>query len=79
MPAMSLLQDAGASRRTGNRERHPVPASSPSVMGVNMRLADESDLAGIELRYPDGQAWSGEGAFGYFSRARIIGPGATSD
>ena len=28
-------------------------------MGVNMQLADERDLAGIELRYPDGQAWSG--------------------
>ena len=46
-----------------------------SVMGVNMRLADERDLAGIELRYPDGQAWSGEGAFGYVREARILGPG----
>ena len=26
-------------------------------MGVNMRLADEEDLAGVELRYPDGCAW----------------------
>src|SRR5438128_1904936 len=26
------------------------------MMGVNMRLADELDLAGIELRYPDGRA-----------------------
>jgi hypothetical protein len=25
-------------------------------MGVNMRLTDESNLAGIELRCPDGQA-----------------------
>jgi hypothetical protein len=31
-------------------------------MGVNMRLADEKDLAGIELRYPDGRAWSGKDA-----------------
>ena len=43
------------------------------VMGVNMRLADERDLAGIELRFPDGQAWSGEGGFGYVREARIIG------
>jgi hypothetical protein len=43
------------------------------VMGVNMRLADEGDLAGIELRYPDGRAWSGEGAFGYVREARILG------
>jgi hypothetical protein len=46
-----------------------------SMMGVNMRLADERDLAGIELRYPDGQTWSGEGAFGYVRAARIIGEG----
>ena len=43
------------------------------VMGVNMRLAEESDLAGIELRYPDGRAWAGEGEFGYVREARIIG------
>ncbi len=42
-------------------------------MGINMRLADEKDLAGIELRYPDGRAWSGEGGFGYVRDARIIG------
>jgi hypothetical protein len=43
-----------------------------SQMGVNMRLAGERDLAGIELRYPDGEAWSG-GDFGYVRAARIIG------
>ncbi len=42
-------------------------------MGVNMRLADERDLAGIELRYPDGQAWPGEGEFDYVREARIFG------
>jgi hypothetical protein len=36
-----------------------------SQISVNMRLADEKDLAGIELRYPDGRAWPGRGAFGY--------------
>jgi len=44
-----------------------------SQMGVNMRLADEKDLAGIELRYPDGRAWPGTGGFGYVQAARIIG------
>ena len=43
------------------------------LTGVNMRLADEGDLAGIELRYPDGRAWSGEGAFGYVREARVLG------
>ncbi len=49
------------------------------VMGVDMRLADEADLAGIELRYPDGRRWAGEGAFDYVREARILGqPGAAS-
>jgi hypothetical protein len=42
-------------------------------IGVNMRLADEKDLAGIELRYPDGRVWSGSGGFGYVQDPRIIG------
>lgn len=41
--------------------------------GVNMGLADEADLAGLELRYPDGRAWSGGSDFGYVREARIIG------
>ena len=44
-----------------------------SQIGVNVRLADEKDLAGLELRYPDGRAWPGQGAFGYVREARIIG------
>ena len=44
-----------------------------SLTGVNMWLADESDLAGIELRYPDGRSWSGAGDFGYVRDVRIIG------
>ncbi|HQT85665.1 MAG: aldehyde-activating protein [Acidiphilium sp. 37-64-53] len=42
-------------------------------MGVNMRLADENDLAGIELRYPDGRAWAGTGGFGYVREAHVLG------
>jgi hypothetical protein len=42
-------------------------------MGVNMRLADEANLAGLELRYPDGRNWSGQGEFVYLREARIIG------
>jgi hypothetical protein len=41
-------------------------------MGVNMRLADANDLAGIELRYPDGRAWPGNGAVGSVRPAQII-------
>lgn len=42
-------------------------------MGVNMLLADEKDLIGTELRYPDGRAWPGHGDHGYVREARIIG------
>lgn len=41
--------------------------------GVNMALADERDLAGVELRYPDGRNWSGGADFGYVREARILG------
>src|SRR5688572_21718269 len=34
-----------------------------ALTGANMRLADERELAGIELRYPDGFAWPGAGEF----------------
>ena len=45
-----------------------------TMMGVNMLLADESDLAGIELRFPDGKAWAGAGAeITYVRPVRIIG------
>lgn len=50
-----------------------------SMMGVNMLLADEGELAGIEMRYPDGRAWRGEGDFGYVREARIIGQGTIAD
>lgn len=44
-----------------------------SMMGVNMWLADKKDLAGVELRYPDGRAWSGAGDFSYVREARSLG------
>jgi hypothetical protein len=44
-----------------------------AMLGVNMRLADERDLAGIERRYPDGKGWSGEGEFGFVRASDILG------
>lgn len=43
-----------------------------TMMGVNMGLAEPADLAGLELRYPDGRAWSGEGPFGYLREPRTV-------
>lgn len=64
--------------KCGSTTHYTLTASAASrfeniIMGVNVRLAEERDLAGIELRYPDGQAWSGKGNFGYVREARIIG------
>jgi hypothetical protein len=44
-----------------------------AVAGANMALADERDLAGIELRYPDGRGWPGEGDFTYVREPRVLG------
>ena len=44
-----------------------------SLMGVNMWLANAADLSGIELRYPDGQSWSGEGDFSFVREPRLLG------
>ena len=44
-----------------------------TLMGVNMWLANERDLRGVEVRYPDGQAWSGSGGFTYVREPRVIG------
>ncbi|MCW6511012.1 hypothetical protein [Lichenifustis flavocetrariae] len=44
-----------------------------TLMGVNMWLADERDLRGVEVRYPDGRTWPGIGGFGYLRAPRVIG------
>ncbi|MBI1339249.1 aldehyde-activating protein [bacterium] len=43
-------------------------------VGVNMRLFDPDELAGVEVRFPDGKAWSGTGPYGYRRPALTIGP-----
>lgn len=49
-----------------------IAAFGNSMMGVNMWLANAEDLAGIELRYPNGRGWSGEGDFAYMRETRIL-------
>ena len=43
------------------KDRNP----SADQMGVNMRLFNTEHLVGVELRYPDGKNWAGEGPFTY--------------
>lgn len=50
-----------------------------TLMGVNMWLADREDLAGIELHYPDGRSWPGDGPFGYVRKPQIIGRDAAPE
>lgn len=49
-------------------------ASNPTVdqIGINMKLFESSDLKGVEVRYPDGMNWSGEGSFSYRRSAMVI-------
>ena len=41
--------------------------NNPSIdqVGVNMRIFEPSELDGIEVRFPDGSNWIGEGAYDY--------------
>ena len=41
-------------------------------MGVNMKLFDPAELTGVEVRFPDGKNWPGEGSFGYRREAMTI-------
>lgn len=50
------------------REQNP----SADQMGVNMRLFDPDELKGVEVRFPDGKGWAGQGPFGYRRAAMII-------
>ncbi|HEV2594911.1 MAG TPA: aldehyde-activating protein [Sphingomicrobium sp.] len=52
--------------------KNAVAKFGNAIMGVNMWLADPCDLAGTELRFPDGRAWSGEGDFAHVREARIL-------
>ena len=58
---------------------HAIARFGKTMVGVNMALAEESQLIGVEWRYPDGLAWSGEGPFDYLREARIVGQAASPD
>lgn len=45
------------------------------LMGVNMRIFNPDDLHGVEVRFPDGNNWSGEGPFEYRHKAMTISDG----
>ncbi|MGB3626378.1 MAG: hypothetical protein WA989_11130, partial [Henriciella sp.] len=51
------------------RALHP----EADMVGVNMRLFAAEDIEGIEVRYPNGQDWSGSGPFSYRRAPMTIG------
>ena len=42
------------------------------LTGVNMRLFDPDALMGVEVHFPDGKNWTGEGPFAYRREALTI-------
>ena len=45
---------------------------SADQAGVNMRLFDPEDLKGVEVRFPNGKDWVGDGPFEYRRAAMTI-------
>ncbi len=55
------------------KEQNP----SADQMGVNMRLFDPGELEGVQVHFPNGQDWDGEGPYGYRRPAMTIGAGTS--
>ncbi|MEO0438729.1 MAG: aldehyde-activating protein [Pseudomonadota bacterium] len=47
--------------------------SCADYVGVNAKLFSPSELTGIEIRFPDGANWTGEGDFKYRRAALKVG------
>ena len=50
---------------------------SADLIGVNMRIFDANGLHGIEIRFPNGKDWSGEGPYNYRRAAMKISDAAS--
>jgi hypothetical protein len=46
------------------------------LIGVNMRLFDPDELHGVEIRFPNGKDWPGEGSYEYRRPAMTISDAA---
>ncbi|PHR60149.1 MAG: aldehyde-activating protein [Robiginitomaculum sp.] len=47
--------------------------SASKTCGVNMNIFDCADLAGVEIRFPEGRSWDGVGQYAYRKSPTIIG------
>ncbi len=51
----------------------PAPHIPQTMMGVNMRLFAPREMAGVELRFPNGRDWDGRSAYGYVRDHLVFG------
>lgn len=55
-------------------EAYRAEHSNLDQVGVNMRLFDAEQLDGVEVQYPNGRDWSGEGPFGFRREPKTLSP-----
>lgn len=70
---MHFCKDCGSTTHWTLTKEHVARIGNNDQMGVNMRLFDSDDLAGVELRFPDGKNWTGESEFGFRRQSVILG------
>ena len=67
--------DCGTTTHWTLTDAYVEKAGPVDRMGVNMRLFDFDELTGVEIRFPDGKNWPGEGDYDYRRAAVILGAG----
>jgi len=63
--AIHSCRECGATTHFTASESYARQNPSVDQIGVNMKLFDPDELQDIEVRFPDGKSWSGNGPFGY--------------
>lgn len=78
VPAVEVHSCSSCSVTTHFQLTRAFTKQNPSadLTGVNMRLFEPDELAGVEVRFPDGKGWSGAGPFEYRRAAFTIGTDA---
>jgi len=74
-PAVQIhfCKSCGATTHWSLTEAHKSKSGPVDHTGVNMRLFHRDQLTGVEVRFPDGNAWSGEGPYDYRRKPVVVG------
>ena len=70
---IQFCETCGTSTHWDFTEAFKEENASVDLMGVNMRMFEPDELKGVEVRFPNGKEWSGEGPFDYRRYALTIG------